>query len=220
MYRQPEPEFMDLPDEAAAYAAADFSGVNAAFVGRLLELAGDATTARAVDLGTGPADIAIRVARARPGWVIDAVDGAAAMIEIAHRAVAAAGVSTRIRLHLADAKHTGLAGGGYDVVFSNSLLHHLPDPLPWWHEIRRLARPGAVIFIRDLFRPASPDAARAIVQQHAGGESELLRKEFYRSLLAAFTVEEVREQLAAAGLAELTLQPYSDRHLDVFGRMS
>jgi ubiquinone/menaquinone biosynthesis C-methylase UbiE len=220
MHRQPEPELMDLRDEAAAYAAADFSAVNAAFVERLLELAGGVAAVRAVDLGTGPADIVIRVARARPGWNIDAVDGAAAMIEIANRAVAAAGVSTRIRLHLADAKHTGLAAGGYDVVFSNSLLHHLPDPLPWWREIRRLGRPGGVIFIRDLFRPASPDAARAIVQQHAGGESELLREEFWRSLLAAFTLEEVREQLAAAGLDGLTVQASSDRHLDVFGPMS
>jgi hypothetical protein len=34
MHRQPEPELMDLPHEAQAYAAADFSGVNAAFVDR------------------------------------------------------------------------------------------------------------------------------------------------------------------------------------------
>ena len=54
-----------------------------------------------------------------------------------------------VRLHLVDAKQTRLAAG-YDVIFSNSLLHHLPDPLPMWREIRRLARPGTIVFVRDL----------------------------------------------------------------------
>lgn len=43
MHRQPEPELMDLAHEAEAYAAADFSDVNAAFVDRLLSLAWTST---------------------------------------------------------------------------------------------------------------------------------------------------------------------------------
>ena len=38
MPRQPEPEYMDDPAEAEAYAASDFSEVNQAFIDRLLEL--------------------------------------------------------------------------------------------------------------------------------------------------------------------------------------
>src|SRR3954451_10452902 len=158
MDRQPEPELMDLPEEAAAYAAADFSAVNVAFVERLLELAGHFDRALAVDLGTGPADIALRVARIRPGWIIDAVDGSPAMLEIAQRAIAAAGAAS-VRPRLANVKQTDLASAEYDLVFSNSLLHHLPDPLPLWEEIRRLAKPGAVVFVRDLARPDSPTVA-------------------------------------------------------------
>ena len=215
MHRQPEPELMDLAHEAEAYAAADFSDVNAAFVDRLLSLAWTLDRARCVDLGCGPGDIAIRLAQQRALWHIDCVDAADAMIELARTAVARADVRN-VRLHLADAKQTRLAAG-YDVIFSNSLLHHLPDPLPMWREVRRLARPGAIVFVRDLVRPQTYDLAEEMVEQYAGRESDTLRQEFYRSLLSAFTPGEIRAQLEEAGLSELEIRQATDRHVDVSG---
>jgi ubiquinone/menaquinone biosynthesis C-methylase UbiE len=215
MHRQPEPELMDLEHEAQAYAAADFSDVNSAFVDRLLSLAWNFDVARCIDLGSGPADIAIRLAQQRPEWHIDAVDLAEPMIALARVAVAQAGVRN-VRLHLADAKETKLAAG-YDVIFSNSLLHHLPDPLPMWREIRRLARPGTIVLVRDLVRPATYDLAEELVEQYAGRESDTLKQEFYRSLLSAFTPAEMREQLEESGLSELEIRQASDRHVDVSG---
>ena len=214
--RRPEPELMDLPHEALAYAAADFADVNAAFVDRLTALTFDLDVARAVDLGTGPADIAIRVARQHPQWHIDAVDAAAAMIDIAQEAVVRADLSRQVWLHRADAKQTGLASG-YDVIFSNSLLHHMPDPIPLWREIRRLARPGAVVFIRDLLRPPTYDRVEEIVSTYAGSESGLLQEEFRRSLMSAFNPGEIRGQLDEAGLFDLEIRQSSDRHVDVTG---
>ena len=216
MQRQPEPELMDLSHEATAYAAADFSEVNAAFVDRLVTLTFHLDIARAIDLGAGPGDIAIRVAQQRPHWHIDAVDGSQAMLDIAQRAIERAGVARQVRLHLADAKQTKLAAG-YDVIFSNSLLHHMPDPQPLWREIRRLARPGAVVFVRDLLRPETYDRVDEIVEQYAGGESPILQEEFRRSLLSAFTPGEIRTQLSEVGLRELETRPSSDRHVDVSG---
>ena len=215
MQREPEPELMDLPHEAQAYADADFADVNAAFVDRLLNLAWSLEIARCVDLGAGPGDIAIRLAQQRALWHIDAVDAAEAMIALARDAVARADVRN-VRLHLADAKQTKLAAG-YDVIFSNSLLHHLPDPLPMWREIRRLARPGTIVLVRDLVRPATYDLAQEIVEQYAGRESDTLKEEFYRSLLSAFTPAEIRAQLEEAGLSELEIRQASDRHIDVSG---
>ena len=215
--RTPEPELMDLADEAKAYAAADFSSENAAFVARLCELA-PCDSALCVDLGCGPADIPIRTARARPGWRITAVDAAEAMLEIARADIAAAHLTGRVETLLADACRTGLPAGGFDVVMSNSILHHVADPEAFWREVRRLARPGAQVFVRDLFRPASAEAARAIVAAYAGDESPLLQEEFYRSLLAAYTPDEIRDQLAAADLP-LDVAAITDRHVDVWGRI-
>src|SRR4051812_6442280 len=89
MNRLPEPEYIDDPDEAAAYAEADFSEVNAAFVARLMRLAesfqsADADT-EAIDLGTGPGDIAIRVARSQPRWKVVGIDAAEARLAIARK---------------------------------------------------------------------------------------------------------------------------------------
>ena len=57
-----------------------------------------------------------------------------------------------------------------------------------------------------------------LVAEHAGDESALLQEEFYRSLLAAYRPDEVRAQLAEAGLANLEVAAVSDRHLDVWGQ--
>ena len=105
----------------------------------------------------------------------------------------------------------------YDAVISNSLLHHLPDPSVLWLELRRLVRPGAPVLVTDLTRPASSAAARAIVDTYAPDEPEILQEDFYVSLLAAFTPNEVSSQLAAAGLEYLTVELISDRHLAVHG---
>ena len=218
MPRQPEPELMDLKDEAVAYAKADFAAVNEAFVQRLLALAGPLTTGRLLDLGTGPGDIPIRVARARPRWHIVAVDASQAMIQLARRAADRAGVSASVELVLGDAKTTSLPTAGFDVVFSNSILHHVNETDRLWAEVKRLARPGGMVLFRDLARPDNEDVARRIVEQYSGQESALLKDEFYRSLLAAYTPEEVREQLDRAGLTTLEVAMVSDRHLDVFGR--
>ena len=45
----------------------------------------------------------------------------------------------------------------------------------------------------------------------------LLQEEFYCSLLSAFGVDEVRQQLAAVGLSQLKVREHDDRYLDVWG---
>ena len=210
---------MDVGTEAQAYAQADFADVNQAFVERLLELTADKDVVTAVDLGTGPADIPVRILRARPDWYIVAVDASEPMLHFARKRLLKEGLISSIELVLADGKATGLSSYFFDVVFSNSILHHLTDTDLFWAEVKRLAIPGAIVLLRDLARPATTGDARKIVQQYASGESELLQQEYYRSLLAAYTVEEVRAQLDEAGLQALQVAMVSDRHLDVFGRL-
>ena len=219
MPRRPEPEVMDFEPGADAYAGADFGEVNQAFVDRLLELAGPLEHADAIDLGTGPADIPVRLVRARPTWRVVAIDASGPMVEIARRLVAEAGSSDAVEVVLADAKSTGLAKHSFDVVFSNSILHHVTLTEPFWMEVRRLGRPGALVFLRDLARPRDEASARAIVERYSGTESDQLKTDYYNSLLSAYTVDEIRRQLAHADLGLLRVTMVTDRHLDVFGRL-
>jgi ubiquinone/menaquinone biosynthesis C-methylase UbiE len=98
------------------------------------------------------------------------------------------------------------------------MLHHLPDPQVLWGEVRRLGRPGAAVCVMDLSRPDSTAAAHAIVARVSAHEHPLLKTDFYNSLCAAFTADEVRAQLAVAGLP-LTVSQLTERHLCVKGRL-
>lgn len=214
--RAPEPELMLEPGEIDAYVSADFDQPNQAFVDRLVELIGPIETFQAIDLGTGPADIPRRLLSRYPKAHITAIDASQDMLEHARRANEAAGLEGRITLRLADAKGTGLSQK-FDIVFSNSLLHHVADPLAFWREAIRLARPGGLLFVRDLARPSSREEAERLVHQHAAKEPEPLRRSMLHSLLAAYTPEEVRVQLQQAGLVGSEAARSSDRHWDVVG---
>ena len=208
-------EIMDGEAEATAYARADFSDSNQWYVDHLAAEFPDRLRA-IVDLGCGPADIPIRLARAAAAAPITAVDGAVAMLELARTAVHAARLGARISLHLGRLPGLALPDGHFDAVLSKDMLHHLPDPQVLWGEVRRLARPGAAVYVMDLVRPDSPLEAREIVERVAAREHPLLKTDFYNSLCAAFTVAEVRAQLESARLP-LTVEQVTARHLRIKG---
>lgn len=221
--RIPEPELMDDPAQAAAYAAADFTGPNVAFVAHVERALGGAPlTGTVLDLGCGPADICVRLARRYPRARIDALDGSRAMLACAQLRLDHEPAARAARIRLIEARLPAperLPRRRYDLIVSNSLLHHLPDPGVLWNTVRHAGRPGCRVVIMDLFRAASRDAAQAIVDRYAADEPAVLRTDFYHSLLAAFTPDEVRAQLREAGLAGCRVESVSDRHLLVSGRL-
>lgn len=218
MERTPEPELMDTADQAEAYAIADFAEPNRRFVELFRARFPDFTRGSMVDLGCGPADIPLRLARELPNLRITAVDGAEAMLAHARRAVALEKLEPRIELIRGILPGAVPGARTFDAVISNSLLHHLHEPSALWTEIRALAKNNAPIFVADLMRPPSKTDAERIVETYSGQERPILKQDFYNSLLAAFTLDEVRAQLDRAGLSELVVEPASDRHLMVYGR--
>ena len=69
----------------------------------------------------------------------------------------------------------------------------------------------------DLVRPASIEQAKVLVKMYAGAEPELQQRDFYNSLLAAFEIEEIQNQLAAAEMDMFAIRQISDRHVVVAG---
>ena len=221
MQRIPEPELMDDEEHAGAYARADFAEPNGAFCRYVEERCGGVPErCRAVDIGCGPGDIALRLARSHPGWRVDGLDGAAAMLEYAAQALARSGLGERVRFVQARLPETGLEPGAYELVVSNSLLHHLADPLVLWRSVHALGRPESAVMVMDLCRPESPSEARRLVEQHSPDEPAVLKEDFFRSLLAAYRPAEVAEQLHAVGLEALGVEQVSDRHVLVWGRLT
>ena len=218
MQRALEPELMDDPEQALVYARADFEEENQGFVARFLESYPDLKDVHVLDLGCGPADIPIRLARALPECRVTGVDGSAPMIALGREAVRAAGLADRITLRCERFQDMVLAEKA-GAVISNSLLHHVPNALQFWYALRQLAKPGAVVLVMDLLRPDSPEEAQALVDRYAAGEPAILRRDFYNSLLAAFTDDEVAAQLTEMNLSRLLIDVPDDRHWVVGGRL-
>ncbi len=216
MDRTLEPELMDDPEQALIYARADFEQENQGFVDRFREYFPDFSEGHVVDLGCGPGDIPIRFARVFPSCRIIGVDASAPMVRLAEAAVQQAGLSDRITFRCE--RFQDLAGVSVaDAAISNSLVHHVRNPLQFWHTLRLVVKPGSPVLVMDLLRPDSPEEAQTVVDRYAAKEPEILRRDFYHSLLAAFTEDEVAAQLAEMNLSRLMVDVPDDRHWVVGG---
>ena len=219
MQRIPEPELMEDEEQVLAYAEADFEAPNSHFIS-LLEAfpVGRAVEGYVLDLGCGPGDITFRLADLFPDCIIHGVDGSDAMLRYAKQRLARSShLHDRIHFVQGILPNATLPCDHYDAVVSNSLLHHLVDPQILWEAVKHWAQPKAPVFIMDLIRPGSPDQARQLVDTYAADEPDILRRDFYNSLLAAFTMDEITSQLTTAGLGHFSVEQVSDRHVVIGG---
>lgn len=207
---------MDDPAQAQAYAAADFSEPHSAFVRYFRERFPTHAPCHALDLGCGPADVTLRFAAAFPDCHVLGIDGSAPMLALARAATDRSGMAERVKFQ--QAHLPAPLPGGFDTVLSNSLLHHLADPLVLWRQIAAAGARGAAVLVMDLRRPATRAQALALVDADAGQEADVLKRDFLQSLCAAYTPTEIGRQLKQAGLV-LTVAAIGDRHVLVHGRL-
>ena len=225
MQRIPEPELMDEAGQVLAYAQADFAASDAAMVERLAQLCGDDPGTALLDLGCGPGNISLLLAALWPAAKVLGLDGAPRMLAVARERLAEAPPELADRLRFEQALLPLAAAGELEAHFSavvcNSLLHHLHDPAALWQTVAQLGAPGAFVYVQDLRRPASAEAVEALVATEMASAPEVLRRDYRASLHAAFTPEEVQQQLEQAGLADqLQVAPRQERYLEVWGRLN
>lgn len=232
MERICEPELMDNAHQAQTYAEADFEASDQAFRERILDLLASRPPGdqhqRIVDLGCGPGNITFLLAEALPQTPVLGVDGAAAMLTLAERRRAQEPQRwAHVHFHqiLLPVAADALAAlpdpwaPPYDLIVSNSLLHHLHDPGALWRTVQALGAPGALVVVRDLRRPPNPEALQELVERHAAAAPPGLRRDYANSLAAAFRPDEVEAQLLAASLAGMQVEAVADVYLDVSGQL-
>lgn len=230
-----EPEVMDTADEAADYDAMDHREVNRCFaeeflgaVERLLRVepagvdpthsgakSAPALSLTVLDVGTGTARIPIDICRRSNRVQVTGVDLSGHMLQLAQRNVISEGLHRQIRLEQVDAKGLPYGDGAFDAVISNSIVHHIPEPIAVVREMLRVVRPEGLLFVRDLLRPPDAGQIATILAKHAGGTNEHQRELFERSLHAALTLEEVGLLLAKVGLPAAAVYQSTDRHWTV-----
>ncbi|MBT3335803.1 MAG: class I SAM-dependent methyltransferase [Methylococcales bacterium] len=218
MKRLTEPELMEDETQVLAYANANFSVAHDHFITLIKgQLVAERMPETVLELGCGPGDITQRFAHAFPHCVIDAVDGSQPMLDSAQNMLPQH-LRQRINFYRLLLPATQFPKPRYHVVFSNSLLHHLHDPYTLWESLKQVVCPGGRVFIMDLIRPHSISEAKQLVYDYASGEPEILKNDFYKSLLAAFSISEIHQQVQSVGL-KLSVEQVTDRHVFITGKI-
>jgi cyclopropane fatty-acyl-phospholipid synthase-like methyltransferase len=195
---------MNDPEQAAAYAGHDLDNAYWLFEQCFKKYFPELLPNGAIlDIGCGPAAIALRLARRFPDCEIHGVDGAPQMLSYGKKAVQRAGLEHQVRLIC------GILPGRlptlrkrYEVIISNSFLHHLANPMILWNAIHDYSQPNAAVLIIDLLRPENNKQVQSLVDKYMPHAPSLLRQDMMHSLRAAFTQDEVRAQIQEAGLGE------------------
>jgi ubiquinone/menaquinone biosynthesis C-methylase UbiE len=210
-----EPELMDTPEDAREYDTMDHSGVNRLFAADLIaagQTRPEVLSGDMLDLGTGTAQIPVEICKQTPAGRIMAVDAAIEMLELARYKLELGGATQRVKLAHVDAKQLPYPAAMFDIVMSNSIVHHIPAPAVVLAEAVRVLRPGGLIFFRDLLRPNSADEVRHLVETYASECNDYQRALFDASLRAALTLDEVQALVVPLGFPADTVTATSDRH--------
>ncbi len=218
--RVPEPEVMADSGEVEAYASATaqsyLDAIDDTFVEHAVRLVKNRDRGRAIDIGTGPGQIVIKLARRLTLWKFAGVDLSAAMIGQANKNLAQAGgnLAGRVEFRVIDAESSDLPNESFDLVMCNSVLHHVPEPQRLLAAMEQLAKPGAAILLRDLRRPNAlmyPLHVRWHGRKYSG---EMLR--LYRdSVRAAYTAPELHKLLASSPLRDARVFEHRSTHIGI-----
>lgn len=206
-----EPEVMDTPDEAHEYDAMDHSAVNDKFAADFFAVCPNPAGV-VLDVGTGTAQIPIRMAAVHRAVRVHAIDLADEMLKLARANITRAGVADRVTVEKVNGREMPFPDGRFAAVASNSIIHHIPEPHLCFAEMVRVCAPGGTLFVRDLLRPETEEELANLVKTYAGDATPKQRQLFGDSLRAALTPAEVRQLVGRLGFAPDTVAQTSDRH--------
>lgn len=216
--RVPEPEIMDDSGEVEAYASAAAQAfldrIDDTFIIHALRLIAPRERGRALDIGTGPGQIVLKLARRLSLWKFVGVDRSPAMIAEARASLARAGsaLTGRVEFQVADGNRLDFPDASFDFVMCNSVLHHLAEPQNLLAEMARLVRPAGAILLRDLRRPGRfkfPFHVRWHGRKYTGAMYRLYRA----SVRAAYTVPELQRLLDSSPLPSARVFTHNSTHL-------
>lgn len=170
------------------------AGGTAASAEGIRRLVGARSSLRVLDAGTGSADMPL--AFAGHGWRTVALDTNAEVLVVARRET---GDQPAIEVVEGDARRLPFADDSFDVAHCSLLIHHLGprDAVTALTELARVARHGVVV--NDLRRGILPLAA-TLVAVLAFGRSRVTRRDGLASARRAYTLHELDDLLAEAGL--------------------
>ncbi len=219
LQRVAEPEVMDDSAEVEAYSSAaaqsHLNAIDDTFVDHAARLLHGRERGRALDIGTGPGQIVLKLARRLTRWKFVGVDRSPNMIAQGVASLApAADLTGRVQFYVADGNQIPFRDGSFDLVVCNSVLHHLAEPQKLLAEIARLAKPRGAILLRDLRRP-SRFAYPFHVRRHGRHYEGLMYKLYCDSVRSAYTVEELQRLLDSSPMKGARIFEHDRTHIGI-----
>ena len=212
MKRIPEPDLMESEEQAASYAHADFSNSNNIFLDQVFQYSNISPETTLLDVGCGDGEIPIKI-RSHKKCNITALDGSEAMLNEFKMKLDKKKIDDITVIHKRLEDNT-FNDHSFDIIITNSVLHHVVSPHLFWTELLRLVKATGIIFVMDLMRPKSENTLITVLNKY-GGNDPILLNDFQNSLRAAYTMSEVTEQLSSFPTISFDAKHVSDRHFFV-----
>lgn len=168
----------------------------------------------ALDVGTGPGQIPVKILSRLPQVRFVALDYSPNMLAQARQNAESAGVADRLRCLVGDGQTLPFRDRFFSLVISNSVLHHARAPAQLLREIFRVAAPGAPVLIRDLRRP-SRLFLRWHLWRHGRHYNGLMRQLFDDSVRAAYTLDELQNFLTQTRAPEAQVFRFRSAHIGI-----
>jgi ubiquinone/menaquinone biosynthesis C-methylase UbiE len=218
--RVPEAEVMDDSAEVEAYSSAAaqnyLDAIDNTFVERAVRLLKGCERGRALDIGTGPGQIVMKLARRLTRWEFVGVDRSANMIAqgVASLAETGGDLAGRVEFQTADGNALPFAEQSFDFVMCNSVLHHLAEPENLLGEMARLVKPDGAVLLRDLRRPGR-FAFPLHLRWHGRHYSGTMRKLYRDSVRSAYTAPELQRLLDSSPLRGARVFEHAATHIGI-----
>jgi ubiquinone/menaquinone biosynthesis C-methylase UbiE len=102
--------------------------------------------ARVLEIGCGPAHLwTTNLDRVPPGWHITLSDFSSGMLEQAQQNLGSHAAA--FQFQIIDAQQIPFKSDVFDAVIANHMLYHVPDRLKALSEMRRVLKPGSIVYL-------------------------------------------------------------------------
>lgn len=120
------------------------------------DVANTLTAGTVLDVGTGPGQLVLKLARQQPDLKVEGVDTSADMITLAWQNAQREGLAGRVHFYVNTEETLPYHDQSVDLVISTLSMHHWDNAEAMVKELARVVRPGGQIMIYDIQVPALP----------------------------------------------------------------
>lgn len=157
------------------------------------------TSGKIVDLGSGSCNFVIALCLEFPDLKVDCYEASEAMIKLAEENIRQHALTDRIQIIKDNLLN---ATGNYDAVLINRVLHHIDNTEQLWKVVNDMS---GNVFAVDLERPLEFSSLDRLFEIMESMFDEIYILDTRQSFMAAYTADEVREQVKNYGYNVLSI---------------